>query len=459
MSSDGASATGPVLARRLGLPDATLVVVGGIVGAGIFLNPSVVARQMASPVWILAAWAAGGLVALMGAWIYAELGSERPEAGGQYVYFREAYHPAVAFLYGWGLLWVIQSGGMAAVAVTFAMYARGLMGWGFDDRLIAVTALLGLTGINCLGVRAGATTQSALTVLKSLAIAGLIAAGLLGSVSALPAPASGSTPPVPEGDLFLLLGALVPVLFAYGGWQTAGFLAGEVRDPARTLPRALVLGITGVITLYLATNLACLRALGPEALAATQTPASDVMRRTLGEPGARWIAVGILVSTLGFLSQGMLTAPRVYFAMARDRLFFPWLARVHPTSRVPVPAIVLQGGVASVIACTGRYETILNYVVSVDFVFFGLAGVCVFLFRRRPGSHAGFRVPGHPWTTLAFTAICWLVVADLVRRQPRDSLIGLGILAAGLPAYWFWRPRGTPTAGVTDSRGGADAPG
>jgi len=435
------SGTGPALARRLGLFHATMVVVGGIVGAGIFLNPSVVASQMASPGWILAAWAAGGLVALMGAWVYAELGSERPHAGGQYVFFREAYHPAVAFLYGWGLLWVIQSGGMAAVAVTFAMYARGLLGWGLDDRWIAAGALLGLTGINCLGVRAGAATQSALTVLKALAIAGLIAAGLLGPISPSDATPSLEGPAIPAGNWTLLLGALVPVLFAYGGWQTAGFLAGEVRDPERTVPRALVLGIAAVITLYLATNLACLRALGPADLAATRTPASDVMRRVLGEPGARWIAVGIVVSTLGFLSQGMLTAPRVYFAMARDGLFFPWLARIHPRTRAPAPAVLLQGVVAALIACTGRYETILNYVVSVDFLFYGLAGVCVFVFRRRPDSHPQFRVPWHPWTTLAFTAICWLVVANLVRRHPLDSLIGLGMLAAGFPAYLFWHRR------------------
>jgi len=453
MSSGRAPDAGPVLARRLGLFHATMVVVGGIVGAGIFLNPSVVARQLSSPVWILGAWAAGGLVALVGAWVYAELGSERPDAGGQYVYFREAYHPAVAFLYGWGLLWVIQSGGMAAVAVTFATYARGLMGWTVEDRLIAVAALLGLTGVNCLGVRAGATAQSLLTVLKSLAIAGLIAVGLLGPVPPAAATAILGTSSVPSGNLELLLGALVPVLFAYGGWQTASFLAGEVRDPARTLPRALVLGITGVITLYLATNAACLRTLGPAELAATRTPASDVMRHILGEPGARWIAVGIVVSTLGFLSQGMLTAPRVYFAMARDGLFFPWLARVDARSRAPVPAILLQGIVASIIACTGRYETILNYVVSVDFLFFGLAGLCVFLFRRRPGSNPAFRVPGHPWTTLAFTVVCWLVVANLVRRHPQDSLVGLGILAAGVPAYLFWRP-----ATIRRQRPGETAP-
>lgn len=431
------------LRRSLGLFHATTAVIGGIVGAGIFLNPAVVARQVGSPGWILAAWILGGLVALVGSWIYAELGSERPAAGGQYVFLREAYHPAVAFLYGWGLLWVIQSGGMAAVAITFAQYLRTVVGWGLDDRIVAVAALALLTGMNCLGVRTGAATQSALTVLKSVAIAGLVLAGFLGPVAATPA-ATGTAATIPEGGILPLLGAMVPVLFAYGGWQTAGFLAGEVRDPSRTLPRALILGIAGVIVLYLGSNAAYLRSLGAVGLAGTRTPASDVLRQALGEAGARWIAVGIVVSTLGFLSQGMLTAPRVYYAMGRDRVFLTWLGRVDPRTGAPTAAILLQGVVASLIACSGSYEAILNYVVSVDFIFYGLAGLCIFVFRRRPGSAPGFRVPLHPWSTLGFTGVCWIVVANLVRQQPLQSAIGLGILAAGLPAFLYWRRKNHP---------------
>ena len=426
------------LRRSLGLFHATTAVIGGIVGAGIFLNPSVVARQVGSPGWILAAWILGGLVALVGSWIYAELGSERPAAGGQYVFLREAYHPAVAFLYGWGLLWVIQSGGMAAVAITFAQYLRTVVGWSIDDRWVAVAALGLLTAMNCLGVRTGAATQSLLTVLKSVAIAGLVLAGFLGPAGSAPA-ATGTAPAIPDGGIVPLLGAMVPVLFAYGGWQTAGFLAGEVRDPSRTLPRALILGIAGVIVLYLGANAAYLRSLGAIGLAGTRTPASDVLRSALGEAGARWIAVGIVVSTLGFLSQGMLTAPRVYYAMGRDRVFLTWLGRVDPRTGAPTAAILLQGAVASLIACSGSYEAILNYVVSVDFIFYGLAGLCIFVFRRRPGSAPGFRVPLHPWSTLGFTGVCWIVVANLVRQQPLQSAIGLGILAAGLPAFGYWK--------------------
>ncbi len=431
---------GNPLARRIGLFDATTAVIGGIVGAGIFMNPSVVARIVPSPTLILAAWFLGGLVALVGAWIYAELGSARPVTGGQYAYFRDAFHPCVAFLYGWGLLWVIQSGGMAAVAVTFARYAIILTGWVGYERTLAVGALAFLTIVNCFGVRAGAATQSLFTVLKSLAIATLVVCGFLGTTpdaSAFATPLAA--PGIPATGWAEFGAAMVPVLFAYGGWQTACFLAGEVRDPERTLPRALVFGIAAVITLYLAVNVVCLRTLGSAGLAATSTPASDVMARALGPGGEKFLAAGIVVSTFGFLSQGMLTTPRVYFAMARDGLFFPALGRVHATSHAPVAAILLQGTVAALIACSGRYEAILNYVVSVDFIFYGLVGVCVFVFRRRGESHAPFRIPGHPWSTLFFIAICWIIVANLTWKQPTDSLKGLGILLAGIPIFFVWK--------------------
>lgn len=425
------------LTRRIGLFDATTAVVGGIVGAGIFMNPSVVARIVPAPTLILAAWFLGGLVALAGAWIYAELGSARPVIGGQYAYFRDAFHPCIAFLYGWGLLWVIQSGGMAAVAVTFSRYAISLTGWVGYERSLAVGALAFLTVVNCFGVRAGASTQSIFTVLKALAIAALVLCGFFGTSAA-----TTFDPSVPKPSSLADFGsAMVPVLFAYGGWQTACFLAGEVRDPERNLPRSLILGIAAVITLYLAVNLVCLRTLGPDGLAATSTPASDVMRRAFGDRGERFIAAGIVISTFGFLSQGMLTTPRVYFAMARDGLFFPALGRVNASTQAPVAAILLQGSVAALIACSGRYEAILNYVVSVDFVFYGLVGVCIFIFRRRSPTHAPFRIPGHPWTTLFFIAVCWIVVANLTWKKPEDSLKGLGILAAGIPIFFLWKRR------------------
>jgi basic amino acid/polyamine antiporter, APA family len=420
------------LARRLGAFDATMIVMGGIIGSGIFINPYVVARQVHTPALILGAWIAGGAIALLGAFIYAELAALRPEAGGQYAYLRDAYHPSVAFLYGWGLLLVVQSGGMAAVAVTFARYTHTRL----PDAFVATITLLVLTIINCFGVRSGSNTQTVLMLLKLAAIAMLIVVPLWSGAARFEHPSATR----PTTTLLLFAAAMTPVMFAYGGWQTASFMSAELKRPERDLAIGLLAGVAGVIAVYVGVNIVCLRVLGPEGLAATMTPASEVMRLALGERGANLIAIGIAISTLGFLSQSMLTAPRVYYAMAADGLFFRSVAKVHPTTRVPVVAIALQGVVAIVIALSGTYEQILSYVVSVDFLFFGLTGVALFLFRRRDRS-AHFRTPFHPVSTLVFTLACWLVVAGTVAQSPKNSIIGFAILAAGLPAYAFWRRR------------------
>lgn len=442
----------PRLAHRLGLFDATMLVMGGIIGSGIFINSYVVARQVHTPFLILFVWALGGVIALAAAFIWAELAALRPEVGGQYAYLRDAYHPSVAFLYGWALLLVIQTGGMAAVAVTFARYFAELTGFAVADWLVAVVTLGSLTVVNCLGVRSGSTLQSFLMVLKILAIAALIGCGLF-----LTGPKSGTTglsleltrPLSP--DLLTAIGAaMVPILFAYGGWQTATFVAGEIREPRKNLPRALVVGVVAVVILYLAVNFVYVWVLGTSGLANTTTPASDVMKFALGSAGSRAIAAGIAISTLGFLSQGMLTAPRVYFAMAEDGLFFKSVGRLHPRTHVPILAIALQGLLAIVIALSGRYEQILNYVVSVDFIFFGLTATCIFIFRRRrkvkgesmaKTTERIASVPGHPVTTALFIASCWLVVINTVYRYPGNTLIGLGLLLVGIPAYFFWRGR------------------
>jgi basic amino acid/polyamine antiporter, APA family len=428
----------PGLARQLGLFDATMVVMGGIVGSGIFINPYVVARQVHTPELILGAWIFGGVIALGGAFIWAELAATLPAVGGQYAYLREAYHPAVAFLYGWVLLLVIQTGGMAAVSITFARYFIELTGVRAPDWVIATTALGTFTLINCLGVKSGGRTQSALMVLKIVAISALVACGFIfAGERASISRASGEAV-----SLTSFGAAMVPVVFAYGGWQTANFIAAEVKDPRKNLPRGLLIGVLGVITLYTTVNWVCVRALGPQALAETTTPATAVMRLALGQRGATFIAAAIAISTLGFLSQAILTAPRVYFAMADDGLFFRAFAWLHPRTRVPIIAIILQSVWTIVIALSGRYEQILNYVVSMDFLFFGLTATTIFVFRRRTAAATtdlgGIRVPGHPITTAVFVAICWWVVANTIYRYPQNSLIGFGILLAGIPVYWFW---------------------
>jgi APA family basic amino acid/polyamine antiporter len=237
--------------------------------------------------------------------------------------------------------------------------------------------------------------------------------------------------------------ALVPVIFSYGGWQTATFVAGEIKEPRRNLPRGLIIGVIGVVLLYLAANVVCITVLGTTGLAASTAPASDVMQNALGDFGARAIAAGIAISTVGFLSQSMLTAPRVYFAMAKDGLFFKSVGTVHPQTRAPIVAIALQGLFAIAIAFLGTYDRILNYVVSVDVIFFGLTACCIFVFRKRTRSEeAGIvKVPGHPVTTLLFIAICWSVAINTVYSFPGNTLIGIAIMLAGLPAYWFWKTR------------------
>jgi basic amino acid/polyamine antiporter, APA family len=426
------------LARRLGLFDATMLVMGGIIGSGIFVTPAEVARHVTTPLLIVGVWVLGGLVALAASFVYAELAARRPEVGGQYAYLRDAYGPMPAFLYGWALLLVIQSGGMAAVAITFARYFADLVQLPLPENAVAVGVLALLTLINCMGVRSGSNVQSALMVLKILAIAALVVAGLLFAPAVAPQAAAATPPPV--GTIAAIGAAMTPVMFSYGGWQTSSFVAGEMRNPARDLARGLLLGVAGVVLLYTAVAFVCVHALGPAALASSKTPATDVMRLALGSRGATFIAIGITISTLGFLSQGMLTAPRVYFAMAEDGLFFRGVAKVSARTRVPVVAIVLQGLAAAVIALSGTFGQILNYVVSVDFIFFGFTGAALFVFRRRdPGQTVFFKAPGHPFTTIFYVLACWAVVVATVLNNVENSLIGYAILAAGIPACLYWQ--------------------
>ena len=440
----------PSLARRLGPFDATMIVMGGIIGAGIFVNPSVVARQVDTPMLVLGAWVIGGVIALIGAFVYAELAALQPRVGGQYVYLREAYHPIVAFLYGWTLLLVVQTGGMAGAAIIFGRYFRELSGLAIPEQAVAAMTLGILTMVNCLGIRSGSNVQSALMLTKITAIALLIGVGWFIASPVTPdSTISVSAAINRQGNAVTgLAAAMVPVLFAYGGWQTATFVSGEMRNPRRDLPRGLFIGVTGVILLYLLVTYVCLRVLGIAGLANTTTPASEVMRQALGARGAKIIACGIAISTVGFLSQSILTAPRVYYAMARDGIFFKAVGRLNPRTRVPIVAIVLQGVCAAVVAMTGRYEQILNYVVTIDALFFGLTGASLLVFRaraRRDGTEPAhgdlIRVPWHPITTGLFVLACWGLAINTLVRFPQNAGIGVVILGLGALVYRFWTPR------------------
>ena len=422
-----------------------MIVMGGIIGAGIFVNPSVVARQVHTPALVLGAWLIGGAIALIGAFVYAELAVLRPRVGGQYAYLRDAYHPMVAFLYGWTLLLVVQTGGMAGAAIIFGRYFAELTGLPIPEQAVAAITLGLLTAINCFGIRAGSNVQSALMLTKLGAIAMLVGFGWM--IVAPAATRLTTSSVASSGNAWQgLAAAMVPVLFAYGGWQTASFVSGEMREPRRDLPRGLFIGVAGVIIVYVTVTYVCLRALGVAGLAQTTTPASEVMRQALGSRGAKLIACGIAISTVGFLSQSILTAPRVYYAMARDGVFFKAVGRVSEKARVPVIAIVLQGVWAAVVAMTGKYDQILNYVVTIDALFFGLTGMALFVFRWREGSGAKtdfVRVPWHPYTTGLFVVACWCLVINTLIASPLNAGIGVVILAIGALVYWFWA-RPTP---------------
>jgi APA family basic amino acid/polyamine antiporter len=429
------------LRRALGVFDATMVVVGGIIGGGIFISPYLVAQRLPSSGWILGAWAFGGLVALAGAYAFAELAALFPAAGGEYAYLREAYHPVVGFLFGWASLVMIQGGGLAAVAITFAEYLLRLVGApGGDPKPLAVGAIILLALVNVAGVKMGSRLLNAFVILKIAALAVLIAGGLFlaRTMNALaPSPAGVARP---AASVLAFGAALVPILFTYGGWQTANTLAEEIREPRRTLPRALLAGTLIVLACYLLTNVFYLATLGRDGLAATTAPAADASRRLFGPGADRWIAAAIAISSFGFLDLTLLGPTRISFAMARDGAFFPSLSRLHPRFGTPHRAILLQAAWGIVLLLTGTYGGLVDSVVFADWIFFGLTVAAVIRLRRRiplerrePGA---FRTPLYPAFPLLFLAATVLVLAGVVRSNPVRTGIGTVLLAAGLPIYW-----------------------
>jgi basic amino acid/polyamine antiporter, APA family len=422
-----------------------MMVVGGIIGSGIFLNPALVAERVRTVELTLAVWAVGGVIALIGALVFAELGARSPVAGGGYVYIRGAYGRLPAFLYAWTLLLVIATGAIAAVAVTFATYTAALLGLGPTGRLpLAIGAILILSAINYLGVRPGALTQNVLTVLKLGALAVLIVAGL--ALSGGP-PVTGQLEPLASRGVLLAVGAaLVPVLFAFGGWQQTNFVAEELIDPERNLPRALLAGVCIVVAVYLLANLAYLRTLGITSLGRSNAPAADAMFALLGAAGRTLIAAGIAVSTFGFLNLVILVSPRVYQAMARDGLFFPSLARLHPRYRTPSAAILFQGVWAILLTLSGRYGDLLDYVVFGDWIFFGATAATLFIYRARERRTADsaplrFRMPGYPVLPIIFILAALYVVAGSIASNPANALKGTALIALGIPVFSYWDRR------------------
>jgi APA family basic amino acid/polyamine antiporter len=434
-------------AARLGTFSGTMLVVGGIIGAGIFLSPSIVVQRVGTAPLTMGAWGLGALVAIIGGFVYAELGARRPRAGGTYVYLREAFGTLPAFLYGWAVFLIIGTGAIAAVAMTGANYLAELLRLPAEaGRSIAIGLIVVLTAINVAGVRIGATTGNVLTVLKLSAIAMLVLAALLltprfdpPETQALLTPLA---PPATWSATVAAMGAaLVPVLFSFGGWQQTNAVAEELIDPERTLPRALILGVLIVAATYLLVNLAYLRALGLEGLAASRAPASDAMQVYLGAGGRTVITFGIVTSTVGFLSMVILMSARVYQAMAADGLFFESMAKLHPRTQTPVAALLWQAVVALVLLLSGTYGQLLDYVVFADWIFFGSTAATLLVLRARDdarGVTIPVRAPWHPFSTLLFVAAAGYVVIGSVLSNPGNALRGTLLLALGLPVYAYW---------------------
>lgn len=432
----------PQLLRVLGLWETTAIAMGVMIGTAIFIVPAEVTRYMGSPGAALAVWTVGGLLSLFGALSFAELAGMMPQAGGQYVYLREAYGSLVSFLCGWTFFMAAQSGGSSVLAVGFAQYLGEFLPltlW--QQRAAAAASIAVLTAINYLGVKEGGRLQSLLTGLKVGAIVALI---VLGYVLVSGLPPSGSSLPVHTGSGFVAsFGvAMVAVLWAYEGWNTCTFAASEVKKPERNVPLALILGTAAVVVLYLGLNLVYYRVLHLPEVAQSTRVGADAAVRIFGHTGSLFVSLLIIISTLGSLNGSILAAPRVYYAMAKDGLFFRWCAAVHPRFHTPHLALVLQGLCAILIVALGNYEQLFTYVIFAGWVFYALTGFAVIILRRkRPDLPRPYRVLGYPFVPIVFVLTsAWFIVNTLVEK-PIESGIGCLIVALGVPVYLVWKRR------------------
>jgi APA family basic amino acid/polyamine antiporter len=477
-------AADPGLLRALGLWDSTLLVIGLVIGSAVFMvtgGPDGVARLLPSPGLLILGWVAGGVISFAGALVYAELGAMLPRAGGQYVFLREAYGDLTGFLYGWTLFAVINTGTLAALAVGYAEYFGYFVpSWG-TDRVLASVPLPGgtlaisagqlnaafvlvlLSVINCFGVKEGSVFQGIVTAVKVAAFGGFMALGVAvgrGSLShflplfgagapASDAPAaaaltgaasSAMAPPAATAGGFVL--AMVAMLWAYEGWNNITFTAGEIRDPRRNIPRSLVLGMTAITAIYVGMNLLYLYAMPIGEMFETSRIGEVAAGRLFGPSGSRLMALAVLISIFGCISATVISGPRVFYAMARDGLFFRRLADIHPRHRTPARAIAWQCAWSAVLCLSGTYERLYTYVIFAAVLFYALAGASVVVLRRRhPEWPRPYRTWGYPVTPLLYVALCLVVLGNTLVSRPVESGVGLLVLALGLPAYLFWRRR------------------
>jgi APA family basic amino acid/polyamine antiporter len=427
------------LTRQLGLASVTALVIGEVIGVGIFLTPASMARSLGSPFWLLAVWLVMGAMALCGALCYGELAARFPEAGGGYVYLRRAFGPGVAFLYGWKCLLVMDPGITAAVAVGLASYVgyvADLSGVGL--KTVAIGAILVLAAVNIAGLRLGAGLMRWLTAFK-LGALGLIAVlalalglGDWANFAPFVAQHPGSDP---------LPGALAPALvaafFAFGGWWEIGKLAGEATDPGRTVPRALAIGVAAVTAVYIVTSAVFLYLVPLDRVTSGETFAAQAGEALFGRAGGRVFAGIVIVAVLGSLMALLMALPRLYYAMARDGVFFRAVAAVHPRFGTPARAIALQAALASLLVAVGTFQQIVSYFIFITVLFLALTVAALFILRRQDGAAAVYRTPGYPVTPLVFLGLVAVLLILLAGHDPLQAALGAGIVGLGAPVYFF----------------------
>jgi len=448
--------------RRLGLLDTSFLVIGAVVGSGIFMTPGLIAAGLPSPGLLLMVWLAGGLVTLCGALSFAELGAMYPQAGGQYVYIREAYGPTAAFLFGWAFFGFIMCGGLAALAVAFAEFlgsfvpllstghvlfslkAAGLSYSLSAGQVVAALSILALTLVNSFGIRSGAVVQNILTVFRLGTVAALVGLGVLFGVKAGGVNFHPLFPPGPAfpGVLKPLGLALVAVFWTYDGWYSVNCTAGEIRDPGRTIPRGLTLGVLSVTVVYVLVNFVYLLALPIEKLSGAKRVGELAAAALFGGGGAAVFSALVMVSVFGCLNASIIFGPRVFYAMARDGHFFRSMGRLGARSRVPARALWGQAAWSSVLCLSGTYESLYEYMVFALLLFFAATGLAVFVLRHKnPGMPRPYRTWGYPAVPLVFIVMCLAVFSSIVFSQPLKSAAGAGLLLAGFPVYLVWKSR------------------
>ena len=435
------------LERILSQRDLVLLVVGAVIGSGIFLVPGGVLTETNGRVGVaLLVWLVAGLLSLLGALTYGELSAAHAEAGGIYVYIRDAFGRLPAFLYGWTLLFMISGGAIATLAVAFSSYVGQFFPVaGLTAKLISVAMIGVIMVINVRGTRQSADVQNVTTAIKVGAII-LMGAVLLIAGAGFKGTAGTFWPERWDGSVFSgILTAMIAVLWAYEGWQYATFSAGEVKDPQRTFPRGLVIGTLALIVIYCFANVAYIAALGPERVAASNTVAADAVGALMGPWAARLIAGAILISMFSAANSILLTTPRVYYAMARDGIFFRSLGEVHPRFKTPAIAVVVQAVWAMGLAATGTFNQLLLYVVFTGWIFYALGAASIFVYRhKQPNAVRPFRVPGYPFTPALFVIASAIIVINTLVDVPGRALVGLAFVVAGAPVYFLWRAFAPP---------------